>query len=392
VGWRDIYINGTEDGKGLVNLLRFYSMVDGHLEVTPVNLYCLAPPWVRDGTVMTMLVWLPLFFPNNTMPLFNFDWNKPDDILMFLAPFRVSGAVTVNIGGSDYDCWRADIILPSGLSNYNITQFSYTVYFERNSGILLKAKADMEMKMPLGGNYVPIGYHKTWTLSNVGGNGIPSPIEWIELVNRYSFANIGAGERKTLDSSFFNGGSVTIECNESVSLQDTYTYTRHTNTSINGYPIVKLMSTEVYRGVPTPPYGFNATLNFYYTPSELSVRGAKATDFTIYYYYYNESSGSYSWVPLNTTVDSDGRVVSANITIASSNEFFSGVFALVAGPLTIWDILGPGGLMLLWYLLLQSIRPMGGLMLPILGGIVALLVLIIAVAAVILARRHKYGK
>jgi len=91
-------------------------------------------------------------------------------------------------------------------------------------------------------------------------------------------------------------------------------------------------------------------------------------------------------------VDSDGRVVSANITIVSNNEFFSGVFALVAGPLTIWDILGPGGLMLLWYLLLQSSRPMGGLMLPILGGIVALLVLIIAVAAVILARRHKYGK
>jgi len=392
-GWRDIYFNGTHDGNGILNLLRLYSMGDGFLEVTPVNLYCLAPPWIRDGTVMTLFVWLPLFFPNNTMPLFSFDWNKPNDILMFLAPFRVSGAVAVNIGGSDYDCWRADIILPSGLSNYNITQFSYTVYFERNSGILLKAKADMEMKMPLGGNYVPIGYHKTWTLSNVSGNGIPSPIEWTELVNKYSLENIGAGERKTLDSSFFNGGSVTIKCNESVKLQNTFTYTLHPDyTSINGYPIVKLMSTKVYKGIPTPPYEFNATLNFYYTPSELSVRGAKATDFTIYYYYYNESSGSYSWVPLNTTVDSDGRVVSANITIVSNNEFFSGVFALVAGPLTIWDILGPGGLMLLWYLLLQSSRPMGGLMLPILGGIVALLVLIIAVAAVILARRHKYGK
>ena len=144
----------------------------------------------------------------------------------------------------------------------------------------------------------------------------------------------------------------------------------------------------MYRGAPTPPYNFNATLNFYYTPSELSVRGAKATDFTIYYYYYNESSESYSWVPLNTTVDSNGRIVSANITIESGNEFFTGVFALVAAPLTIWDILGPGGILLLLYLLNQWLSPpMGRLLLPIL--IAAGLIVAVAVA-IVLYRRRKH--
>ncbi|MEM2135006.1 MAG: hypothetical protein QXG44_09155 [Candidatus Jordarchaeaceae archaeon] len=383
-GWRDIYFNGTAEGNGIINLIRiFYAGED----IMPVNMLGLAPPWTREGTVLSLFVWLPLFFPNSTLPLFNFDYEEPDSVIMFSAPFKVSGAVTVSIGGNSYDCWKAEMILPLGLSNYNITQFSYTVYFERNSGILLKAKADMEMKIVLGDVYVPFGYHKTWTLSDVDGSGLLPPVVWMELANLYKLDSVGAGERKTLDSSFLNGGSATIECNITVPWLSLLTYTLDLNnyTSIEGYPIVKLMNTKVYMGVVTPPYQFNLTLNFYYTPSELLAKGAKELGFTICY--YNSSSGT--WVPLNTTWDSNGRIVSANITVESDDESFTGVFALVAAQLTIWDILGPGGIMFLWYLLLQSSAPLGGMMLPILGGIAALLVIIIVAAAVIHARRRK---
>ncbi|MBS7249281.1 MAG: hypothetical protein KIH08_01615 [Candidatus Freyarchaeota archaeon] len=378
-GWRDIYLNGTDTKSGILNLLRFFYDASS---IFPVGLLGLAPPYIREGTVMTLLVWLPLFFPNNTMPLFNFgDYQKPDYVIMFLAPFKVSGATTVNIGGYSYDCWKADMILPLGLSNYNITQLSYTAYFGRNSGILLEAKADMEMKIPAGDVLLPFGYHKTWTLSDVSGSGL-EPLKELEGVggNRYTLEDV---VEKTLDSSFLNGGSVTIKSNDTLHHLEMYTYTRHQNyTSINGYPIVKLMNIYVHDGLPLE---LNATLNFYYTPSELSVRGAKASDFTICY--YNKTSES--WVPLNTTVDSNGRIVSANITYL---EYGYHDFALVAAQLTIWDILGPGGIMFLWYLLLQSSAPMGGMMLPILGGIAALLVVIIVAAAVILARRHKIKK
>ncbi|MGQ9721457.1 MAG: hypothetical protein ACUVXA_09080 [Candidatus Jordarchaeum sp.] len=384
-GWRDIYFNGTAEGNGLVNLLRFCSMGDGFLNVAPANLLCLASPWIRDGTVMTLLVWLPLFFPNNTKPGFNFDPSKPDNPLLFLAPFKVSGAATVNIGGSYYDCWKADLILPQGLSNFNITQFSYTVYFERTTGMLLKAKADIEMKIPINESvFVPMGYHKTWTLSDVDGDGIPLPREWIELANEYRLGNVGAGEKKTLDSSFFNGGSATIECNITVPNLFMHTYTLDWNnyTSINGYPIVKLMYTRVYMGIPTPHYEFNLTLNFYYTPSELSAKGAKELGFTICY--YNTSSGE--WVPLNTTVDSDGRIVSASITVESSSEEFEGVFALVAGPLTIWDILGPIGSVLLLNYIGQAVSPsISGFLIL---GLGAALIAVLAIALVIIARRH----
>lgn len=382
-GWRDIYLNGTADGNGLVNLLRFYSMGDGFLNVAPVNLLCLAPPWIRDGTVMTLLVWLPLFYPNNATPGFNFDPSHPDNPLLFLAPFKVSGAATVNIGGSYYDCWKADLILPQGLSDFNITQFSYTVYFERTTGILLKAKADIEMKMPINESvFVPMGYHKTWTLSDVGDGGIPLPVEWSGLANEYRLGNVGADERKTLDSSFFNGGSATIECNITVPNLFMYTYTLDENyTSINGYPIVKLMHTKVYMGI-SQGYEFNLTVNFYYTPSELSAKGAKELGFTICY--YNTSSGE--WVPLNTTVDSDGRIVSASITVESSSDEFKGVFALVAGPLTIWDILGPIGSVLLLNYIGQAVSPsISGFLIL---GLGAALIAVLAIAFVIIARRH----
>lgn len=380
-GWRDIYQNGTYTGSGILNLLRFYSLADGGLDVSPVNVFCLAPPWIRDGTVMSLIVPLPLLYPNYSMPCFSLDPNNPDQVILFVAPFNVSGAVTLSIGGNNYDCWKADMILPMGLSNFNITQFSYTLYFERSTGILLRAKADMELKFPMsfdGGQiyYVPIGYHKTWTLSDMGGGGLPKP-EALTQVNTYYLQNVGAGETKTLDSSFFNGVSITIKCNETVQNINARSYTLHWNkyTSIDGYAIIKLVNVSLYMGVPSPPYELNATLNFYYTPSELSSKGAKALDFTIYY--YNESSGT--WIPLNTTVDSNGRIVSANTTHLS-------VFALVAAPLTIWDILGPGGILLLLYLLNQWLSPpMGRLLIPILAA--AVIIAVIAVALVRYRRR-----
>ena len=377
-GWRDIIQNGTETSRGITNLTRFYFGVNGDPWMAPVNLFCLAPAWIREGTVMLLLMPLPLLYPNNTMPGFGLDSENSDQVILSVLPLRVSGAVTVNIGGYDYDCWKADVILPSGLSSINLTQFSYTAYFERSTGVLMKAEADLEftMTMNIEGTvyYVPTGYHKTWTISDIDGSGVPSPDTWSEIANIYSLGSVSSGVKRSLDSSFFNGGSVTIECNETVNSLKLMTYTVDSEnyTSINGHPIVKLLITSIDISVP---YELNATLNFHYTPSELSVRGAKASDLTIYYYNYTSDT----WVPLNTTVDSSGRIVSANTTHLS-------VFALVAAPLTIWDILGPGGIALLIYFLNQlSSPPMGGLMLPIMGGIVVLIALI-AVALVMHAR------
>jgi hypothetical protein len=115
-----------------------------------------------------------------------------------------------------------------------------------------------------------------------------------------------------------------------------------------------------------------ATVNFYYTSSELVAMGADESGFTICAW-----NGT-AWEPLNTTVDFNGRVVSANTTHFS-------IFALVAAELPS-NILGP----VVSALLLSGFGqpPMGGSMLWILGGIAAVLLAVIAVAIVILARRH----
>nr|MDO8082980.1 hypothetical protein [Candidatus Freyarchaeota archaeon] len=377
-GRTEYLLNGTNEGFGMVDFMRLL-VTESEIRTMAYNML-LASPYLREGVTILLLLHEQMFWPNNaTEPWFGYNTSEP---LLLLIPCQVSGAVRVSIGVYDYDCWKVDSVLPNGLSSLNVTQFQFTVYFERTSGVLIKAKTDIEMNMPWnekGDKYlVPFGYHKTWTLASADGGSLPSPGNLNEFSHNLYNLTAPANVEWTLDPSFFTGGSVTVKCNETVNASmwtQIHGMALNDATSIAGKPVVK----AIVITHPSSSAAFNATVNFYYTPSELSARGVKESGFTIYAW----NTTAWAWEPLNTTVDYNGRVVSANTTHFS-------VFALVAAelsPLSIWDILGPVGLAVLLNSIDQASRPMGG-MLPILGGIGVALVAVIAVAVVMLARRH----
>jgi len=376
--WNDSYYDsathtGTlqeylEGDYGIMNLTRF--AMNGSNQVMLIHPEFLAPPWIREGILVFLSTVLPMFIADPDQPSFGPLEGQPMSLMM---PFRVTRALPLSIGGNVYDCWEATMMVPTNLSSLNVTQMSFTVYFERNSGIMLKARADFEAKMPNmfdGGELVNIGYHKTWTISEVDGTS-PTPQLFNSFHNVYNLS-IPADEQHTLDPSFFAGASVTVNCSQDVEVS-MWTQTQSgNNLTINGLPIVKF----IYVEHNASGANFNATVSFYYTVTELLAKGAKEAGLTIYF--YNGTSG---WVPLNTTVDAPGRVVSANTTHFS-------VFALVAAPLTIWDILGPIGSAILLDYLMKSINPpMGGLMIPLIG-ISAAIIVAVVIAALFLAKKH----
>ena len=345
----------------------------------PMNSMFLAPPWIRDGTPIAVEMILPMFWPDNSTPGFgppNLDGGNPDGGSYYysLLPFRVTGAVAVSIDGNSYDCWKAEAIIPTDLSDVNLTQFRFELYYERTSGVLIKAKADLEGKMPADGDWIPIGYHKTWTLAGselleLSIKALPTPEEMSSYYNTYSMV-FGGNSLDTLDPSMFNGGSVTANASNEVNITMWTTTRLEGNVSISGKPIVKFMNVETDDGVTYD----TATVNFYYTPSELWAMGVKESGFTVYAW-----NGT-AWELLNTTWDADGRVVSADA------EHFS-LFALVASelpPQTIWDILGPVGTLILLNLLGQATGPpLGGLLLPLAALGIGLLILALIAAAIL---------
>ncbi|MFB0561214.1 MAG: hypothetical protein ACETWM_08365 [Candidatus Lokiarchaeia archaeon] len=343
----------------------------------PIWSMFLAPPWIRDGATIAVEMILPMFFvvDNSTAgfgPIGGVPYALP-------LPFRVTGAVPVVIDGNVYDCWKAELLLPTDLSDVNLTQFRAELYFERTSGVLVKAKADMEAKMPaVDGDGTSIGYHKTWTLADssvmilpVSIKALPTPEEMSSYYNAYYLYDIPADQWWTLDPSLFNGGSVTVRCNDTVSIAMCTQTQMGSNYTIDGKPVVKFMIVD-YQGPLYPD--FNGSVNFCYTPSELWAMGARESGFSIYAW-----NGT-AWELLNTTWDAEGRIVYANTTHFS-------VFALVASPLTIWDILGPGGTLILLNLLIGQAAgpPLGGLLLPLAALGIGLLILAL-IAAVILRK------
>nr|MDO8082960.1 hypothetical protein [Candidatus Freyarchaeota archaeon] len=378
--WNPSYYNDSTHigelnylGTDFLNITDFTRFLSLGGEILLGNSMFMAPPWIKEGSTFILFTSIPMLWPNNSVPMFS----PFGDPIPLALPFRVTGAVQLSINGSNYDCWQADLVLPTGLSAYNITQFNLRAYFSRDGGLLMKETADLELTVPMDidgdseEEYIPSKYHKTWTIADMEGEGIVPPYEMLWFNNVY-ILSLGAYVEGTLDPSLFNGGSITFEFDDDVTAAMLMFMQLDPSEPISAYPVVKFMYIEY----ATSGMEFNATVNFYYTPTELSARGLKESGLTIYAY-----NGT-GWEPLNTTVDYNGRVVSANTT------YFM-LFALVAEPLTIWDLLGPSVMALLLYYLNQlASPPMGGLMLPILGGIAVALVAVIAVAIVILARRH----
>ena len=162
-----------------------------------------------------------------------------------------------------------------------------------------------------------------------------------------------------------------MECSEYVNVE-MYTATQSEGDwylkTIAGNPVVKLLYVEHNASTSAD---FNATVNFYYTPYELRAMGARESGFSVYAW-----NGT-AWGLLNTTWDSEGRVVSANTTHLS-------VFALVAAAeWSMWGLLGP---FLLLNAISQAFSPLGGLMLPLIG-IGATLIVAIALAALYLKKK-----
>ncbi|MFB0561215.1 MAG: hypothetical protein ACETWM_08370 [Candidatus Lokiarchaeia archaeon] len=381
--WNTDYYNSSTRTGHLEDLLDWFAIMDFYRWLEPMspaipsNTMFMAPPWIRDGSVFTALAFLPLFWPDNSTPS-SFPGGGMGRLMLWM-PFRVSGAVPVVIDGKVYDCWRTELVVPTDLSDLNITQLRYDAYYERTSGILIKAQADIEAKMPADEDWIPIGYHKTWTLANsspmiipipMSIKALPTPEEMSSYYNTYSMV-FGGNSLDTLDPSLFNGGSVTANFSNEQYVTMWTTTQIAGNSSIDGKPIVKFMNVEI---APDAVIFYTATVNFYYTPSELRAMGARESGFTVYAW----NNTAMAWELLNTTWDAEGRVVSADA------EHFS-VFALVASELTIFDILGPGGMLFLLNYLGQVANPLGGLMLPLVGlGIVLLIIAIIA--AVILKK------
>jgi hypothetical protein len=366
------HIEGLEYWTEIDELTRFDS-IEG-----PISSMFLAPPWIRDGATIAVEMILPWFFLfDNSTAGFGPIGGDPYALPL---PFRVTGAVPVVIDGNVYDCWKAEVVRPNDLSDLNVTQFRAELYFERTSGVLVKAKADMEAKTPDDGG-TPIGYHKTWTLADsttiipipMSIKALPTPEEMsTKYYNEYGMV-FGGNSLDTLDPSFFNGGSVTANFSNEQYVTMWTTTQLAGNSSIDGKPIVKFMNVEI---APDAVIFYTATVNFYYTPSELRAMGARESGFTVYA--WNDTA--MAWEPLNTTWDAEGRVVSADA------EHFS-VFALVASELTIFDILGPGGMLFLLNYLGQAANPMGGLMLPLVG--LGIVLLIIAIIAAVILRKPK---
>ncbi|MFB0563864.1 MAG: hypothetical protein ACETWM_21915, partial [Candidatus Lokiarchaeia archaeon] len=339
-GWNPfVYDNDTRTGyldfidywADIDDLTRFegYQVIMDASFDGPINSMFVAPPWIRDGAVMAVDTILPMFWPSPIGPMLSPYGDYPHFLLL---PFRVTGAVAVSIGGDTYDCWKAELILPTDLSDVNLTQFQVELYYERTSGVLIKAKADIEGKMPIiyDGDSFSFGCHKTWTLADVSMiplsiKALPTPEVMSSYFNVYGMV-FGGNSLYTLDPSLYNGGSVTANASNEVYIEMVTTTRLEGTVSIDGKPIVKFMDVYSYDGATYD----TAMVNFYYTPSELWAMGARESGFTVYAW-----NGT-AWEPLNTTLDADGRVVSADA------EHFS-LFALVASPLTIWDILGPVG-------------------------------------------------
>ena len=294
--------------------------------------------------------------------------------------------VPLVINGQVYDTWKVSFITPDNINLVNITRLEVNYYFERTSGIVLRYEVHVDYSYPPESDFPLIGYHKTYTLENsnlMGEEGI-NPAMFFDY--GFTFAtSIDSGTQRMFDPSLASEAAFNVTPTTDIDvLMHMSTVQPECVSSLPALPVVKYVRIT-FTGVGAYISNVsNAVIVFRYFMTEFASKHLRSYDLHIYAY----NPDTNKWVPLNTTNSPEGCYVYADATnflqnLTGKTEV---LFALTASPMSIWEILGPGGSALLLYYLGKQLNPWSDWMLP-LAIVCVAAVVAVAVVAIYLRRK-----
>nr|MDO8089776.1 hypothetical protein [Candidatus Sigynarchaeota archaeon] len=382
--WNSTLYNGTSNPQHILsaNTTESFNVSQGHLRninessilFTPV----LLPMIAKEGDPVTMAAFLCSVVPTDsevTLGVFGFPISA-----------RIFTDVPLVINGQVYDTWKVSFITPDNINLVNITRLEVNYYFERTSGIVLRYEVHVDYSYPPESDFPLIGYHKTYTLENsnlMGEEGI-NPAMFFDY--GFTFAtSIDSGTQRMFDPSLASEAAFNVTPTTDIDvLMHMSTVQPECVSSLPALPVVKYVRIT-FTGVGAYISNVsNAVIVFRYFMTEFASKHLRSYDLHIYAY----NPDTNKWVPLNTTNSPEGCYVYADATnflqnLTGKTEV---LFALTASPMSIWEILGPGGSALLLYYLGKQLNPWSDWMPP-LAIVCVAAVVAVAVVAIYLRRK-----
>ena len=381
--WNSTLYNGTSNPQHILsaNTTGSFNVSQGHLRninessilFTPV----LLPMIAKEGDPVTIAAFLCSVVPSDSEVTLG--------VLGFPISARIFTDVPLVINGQVYDTWKVSFVTPDNINLVNITRLEVNYYFERTSGIVLRYEVHVDYSYPPESDFPLIGYHKTYTLENsnlMGVEGI-SPSMFYDY--GFTFAtSIASGASRMFDPSLASEAAFNVTPTTNINVQ------MHMSTvqpayvlSLPALPVVKYVRITFTGGAYISNVS-NAVIVLRYFMTEFASKHLRSYDLHIYAY----NPDTNRWVLLNTTNSPEGCYVYANATdflqnLAGKTEV---LFALTASPMSIWEILGPGGSALLLYYLGKQLNPWSDWMLP-LAIVCVAAVVAVAVVAIYLRRK-----